>query len=93
VAIFEVGKEYWVTYGPTEDQSFASAKVLGIEGQWLHIESDKLDSHINLAAPWFISARERNRAAEEKFKVSQVVFVGRDGEETGRMDVSGDGEQ
>lgn len=64
--MFEVGKEYWVSYGTTEEVSMASIKVLEVEGQWLRVESDKLDSHLNMAAPLYISAKERDREAEEK---------------------------
>lgn len=74
--MFEVGKEYWITYGTAEEQSGASIKVLAVEGTWLHVESDNLDSRINIAAPMFISAKERNREAEQsammKFPTRQI---------------------
>ncbi|OYY70344.1 hypothetical protein [Sphingomonas sp. 28-63-12] len=57
--LFEVGKEYWITYGTAEEQSFASIKVVEVEGSWLKVESDKLDMLINVAAPFFISARDK----------------------------------
>lgn len=68
--IFEAGKEYWFTYGTTEIQSTDSVKVLEIEGSWLKVEAEKLDTHINVSAPFFISARERNREVEQNSKFS-----------------------
>lgn len=70
--MFEVGKEYWITYGTTEEQSFASIKVLEVEGSWLRVETDTLDSHLNTAASFFISARERDREIEAKFSPGPI---------------------
>lgn len=72
MALFEVGKEYWVSYGTTDEQEFACVKVLEVEGSWLRVESDKLDSHLNMAAPLFISARERDRDVERKFDPGRI---------------------
>ena len=83
--MFEVGKEYWVVYGSTEEQSHSCVKVLEVQGQWLRVESKELDSHLNMAAPMFISARERDRGAEKAARIANVVFVDPNGNETGRM--------
>ncbi|WP_375381738.1 hypothetical protein [uncultured Sphingomonas sp.] len=83
--IFEVGKEYWLIYGTTEEQSHACVKVIAVEGQWLKVESKELDTHLNMAAPMFISARERNREAEDAVQMRDIIFVDHEGKETGRL--------
>lgn len=66
--LFIPGKEYWLSWGFGEEQMHTSVKVIAQSGTWLEIEPEKagLDPLINLAAPWFISARERDREAEER---------------------------
>ena len=82
--MFEVGKEYWLVYGSTEEQSHASIKVLEVKGQWLKVEAKGLDTHINIAAPLFISARERDHEAEKAATTFNVAFVDHEGNETRR---------
>lgn len=62
--IFEAGKEYWLTYGSTDEQSHDCIKVIEVDGSWLKVEAEKVEPLINVAAPMFISARERDREAE-----------------------------
>ncbi|EQB32249.1 hypothetical protein [Sphingobium ummariense] len=90
--IFEPGTEYWLTWGTTDEQILSSIKVIGQDGTWLHIESEKegLDPMINLAAPIFISARKRNRETEKGF-VSRISFVDHAGREGGHMDIGSEG--
>lgn len=72
--MFEVGKEYWIAYGTTEEQSHDCIKIVEVNGTWLKVESDKLEPLINIAAPMYISARERNREVEEKMR-SEFSFA------------------
>lgn len=68
MTMFEVGQEYWLTWGSTEEQTHSSVKIISQEGSWLQVEPEKagIDPMINLAAPLFISARKRDRALEEQ---------------------------
>lgn len=63
--IFEVGEEYWMVYGTADEQMHDCIKVVEVDGTWLKVEAEKLEPLINIAAPFYVSARKRDRAAEQ----------------------------
>ncbi len=64
MAIFEIGQEYWLSYGDAEQVDVTSVKVLEVDGTWIRVETDKLDPMLNMAAPLYLSAKPRDREAE-----------------------------